>query len=344
MIKSYNLVNQSNFIMYSVVLSADELINNTVVEYFDPEHPEENGYQRLLSPAHYRKIAKYLKEDSNAILPTSILTAVDPEQVVEGNELTITGKLRVVDGQHRIEGIKYLKKTDEEAFNKINKFNFSTLVMVISKEQKAYEIESFININKTGRKVSTDLAVQLKNKIIGESEKYSSNSIATKICEKLNSSKKSIWYNSIKLGNDTSRDKSISITAFNKSLIKFVENYIQYNEITNDFELNNSIDILSNFISEAWEVVHKKWYRCFNYLEDYNIKKGIGVFPLNNILGDQIKENQGNLDKSLESFEKIINQSNVNYTYWIKGGKFSGYNSQSGFKKIENIILNKSKS
>lgn len=253
--KKFNVVKQNGFEIYSVSLSINELIDNTTVEYFNPNTG--NGYQRALSPAHFRKIAKYLQDNSNAILPTSILTAVDPNQakpVVEQNQveeeeyLNISGKLRVVDGQHRIEGIKYLKDHNALAYEKIKDYSFSTLIMVISPENKVYEIESFININKTSKPVSTDLAIQLRDKIKGNDItkilKDINTSIAMKICQNLNSSSNSIWFQSIKLGNDTLKGKTISINAFHLSVIGVVDNYIKNTSEIKTIDECNKIAII----------------------------------------------------------------------------------------------------
>lgn len=337
---------QNNFNIYLVSLSIDELINNTTVEYYNPK--EDSGYQRQLNVTHYRKIAQYLKENENPILPTSILTAIDPEQrkITEEGYVEINGKLRVVDGQHRIEGIKYIKNTDSKTYDKIKDYKFSTIIMLISKENKAYEIESFININKKSKPVKTDLALQLMDKIKGDDlEKLLENkgsSIATKISKKINLQKNSIWYNMIKISETTTKQATISINAFHKSLLPIVENYLYYNEINNIERYGLAVSNLSEYIEKSWEIIVGKWSECFNTkLESYNIQKGIGVYPLHQILARTLADSKGDLDKSIEKFRDIILNSNVNENDWIIGGPFSAYNSKSGFKVIETIIENK---
>lgn len=73
----------------------------------------------------------------------------------------------------------------------------------------------------------------------------------------------------------------------------------------------------------------------------YNIKKGIGVFPLNEILSKSLKSSNGNLEVALTDFSRIINNSKVVCDNWIIGGDFSAFNSKSGFKTIEEYITNK---
>lgn len=344
--KEYIKVMQNDFTVYSVNLTIEDLINNTLVEYYNPITNE--GYQRQLNSSHYKKIARYLAEKDNPILPTSILTAVDPFQISENkNLLYIQDKLRVVDGQHRIEGIKYLKKENPKAFEKIKQYGFSALIMVIPKEKKVYEIESFININKTSKPVKTDLAIQLMEKIkendILKLKEDISICMATKISKELNKNKESIWFNAIKLDDSNCKGKTISINAFHKSLIILIENYLKYTNICiENIDTYNNIAIkLSQFIEEGWKIIENKWPNCFNDINNYNIKKGIGVYPLNQLLGDLIGEYKSNSEDALKKFKNIINKSNVKENDWIIGGNFSAYNSKAGFRTIQDKILNK---
>lgn len=347
MIKDFIKIIQDGFTMYSVSLSINELIENTIVEYYDPA--TEEGYQRQLNSSHYKKIAKYLEENINPILPTSILTAVYPKQIREQEKIHVEGNLRVVDGQHRIEGIKYLRDSGKDTFNKICDYKFSTLIMVIPEGKRIYEIESFININKTSKPVKTDLAVQLMNKIrksdikkLMEDPKIS---ISTKISKKLNFNIESIWYNSIKLDDKSTRGRTISINAFHKSLFGIVDNYLKnkHDKIDNLEKYHLSIDELTKFIEDAWNIVANKWEKCFNdnYKLNYNIKKGIGVYPLHQILSEILDKSNGKITEALIEFKDIINASNVKDEDWIVGGKFSSHNSKTGFKYIGECIRNK---
>ncbi len=349
--KDFVKLYQDGFVMYLISLSIDELIENTRVEYYDPNN-NTNGYQRPLIPSHYRKISQYLQNSKNPILPTAILTAVDPGQVTPENEqVLINGKLRVVDGQHRIAGFRHLRSIDEKAFSKVRNYSISTIIMEISQENKIYEIESFININKTSKPVSTDLAIQLREKIrrnnIKRLEEEMNLSIATNICNNLNSNGQSIWYQHIKLGDDNNKGKTISISAFLNSILCVVDNYLELNaDIENFNQYERTINILTEFIEDAWKKIKEKWPICFKNENEsgnirYNIQKGIGVYPLHEILGESLKLANGNLDEGIDNFNKILIDSKVEQYNWMVGGDFSSYNSKAGFKTIIEYINNK---
>lgn len=345
--KEYIKMTQEHFSFYSVSLSVHELINNTFVDYYNSETGA--GYQRPLVPAHYRKIAKYLQMSPHPILPTAILAAVDPEQIIEGRSLRVEGKLRIVDGQHRIEGIKYLQKLDEDSFERICRFDFPVQIMVISPRQKIHEINAFININKTSKPVSTDLAVQLRDKIRGDNlELILSNlieSIATKVAQNLNKSKSSIWFQLIKVGDEKTQGRTISINAFHQSLFEITENYLLYKSepIESIDDYYDVVEDISYLINRAWEIITKRWNDCFYNSPSqakYNIQKGIGVYSLHGILSDVIKEAKGSTDDALRLFAKTLLESQVKSSDWKIGGKFSPFNSRSGFQKITDYIKN----
>ncbi len=353
MLKDYVKLKQGNFTMYLVSLSVSDLINSTKVEYY--ESAKDDGYQRPLIPSHYRKISKYLQTEEKPILPPAILTAVNPEQVNEGAQLAIKGELRVVDGQHRIQGIKYLRDIDIHAFKSIENYEFPVVVMVISNIDKIHEVNTFININSKGKKVSTDLAIQLKERIrreipqlMFENEGELLASIVTNVTYRINNRKESVWYQAIRLGDDLRKERPISINAFTQSIRDIIQSVILYRKpIKNSSDIEDITEETTTLLIRAWEIVEKRWKECFrdnidtyNYSIRYNIQKGIGVFSLHKILNELVKTSVGDIEHALNRFKNIVNESRVYSNEWLIGGKFSAFNSRAGFEKIAQHIKN----
>jgi DGQHR domain-containing protein len=339
--------------MYVISMKVEELIDHTTVAYYDSNNPEDDGYQRPLVPSHYRKIAKYFQMQSEPILPPAILTAADPGSIEEdGVLLSIGGKLRVVDGQHRIEGIRYLKKVDITSFGKIEEYQFPVIIMIIKPEQKVHEIETFININSKGKKVSTDLAIQLRDKIRDKQKiNFEDNmqlieATKTKVSNFLNKKIDSIWYESIRVGDEFSKGRPISINAFNDSLDTLVSSYIEYHNVKDIIKLDNIVEDLAELITNAWELIIIKWKNCFmnagrrSYSKQFNIQKGIGVIPLHTILGEKVKEANGDMDTALNNFNEVLKISRVKSNDWVVGGKFSALNSRVGFQLLIKYLKN----
>lgn len=165
-------------------------------------------------------------------------------------------------------------------------------------------------------------------------------SIAIEISKKINQDKNSVWYEKIKMNGTNRNGKSIGINAFHKSLIPLIQVYISNDTIDCIEKYNKIIDELSEFINNSWEIVKDKWKECF-YDSNYNIQKGIGVYPIHKILSSELDSNNKDLELTLIKFRKIICESDVKKENWFIGNNFSELNCKDGFKTIEEYILNK---
>ena len=169
------------------IKTVDWLVRNTRVRTFD--NITFTGYQRQVNENHVLNIVKYLKENP-FYLPTSIICATD-------EEVTNDTVLNIVDGQHRVEAFKRLKENDLYKYNGIKNYELS--VVILEKPSEALEVDTFITINKTSRKVDTSLAYVLKNKINKNNTSSSDLTIAKKeflaveLAINLNSDRNSLW-------------------------------------------------------------------------------------------------------------------------------------------------------
>ena len=132
--------------------TVDWLVSNTSVSVFSPINFK--GYQRQIDEKHCMKIVEFLKRDF--FMPTAIICATD-------HDFTDTSKLRIVDGQHRVNAFKILKESEPQRYAQIKAYEIPVIVMANVNEN--IEIDTFITINKTSKKVDTSLALVLKNKM-----------------------------------------------------------------------------------------------------------------------------------------------------------------------------------
>ncbi|CAM3858406.1 hypothetical protein BAQ46_00620 [Bacillus paranthracis] len=345
--KQFLKINQFGINLYIISLNIDELIDLYTIALYDPS--TEEGYQRPPIPTHYRNIGKYL-QTSDPILPSAILAAVDKTQInFSSDNIEIEGKIRIVDGQHRIEGFKYLKKMNPARYEELKNTLFPVIIMESNLKDETYEVEAFINLNSKGKKVSTDLAIRLRDKIRKQKNNYYEDesslieTLATAITLDVNDNFVfPYWHEAIKTSpND--KNTIISINAFNNSLKPLISTFLKYQEVKNDIQANKFKKLLLNLLIDAWGEVHKTWRACFNnndltFDKNYNIQKGIGVNALHIILADCIEKCSGDLKEAFFMFTDIINRSNISSTAWTSGGTFSGNNSAAGFKKLANYI------
>lgn len=324
--------------------TVDWLVNNTSVKTFD--NIKFTGYQRKVNESHVSKIVDYLKKNK-FYLPTSIICASD-------EYVTKDTRLHIVDGQHRVEAFKTIKNNDLEKYEEIKNYELS--VIILQNPSEMLEVDTFITINKTSRKVDTSLAYVLKNKINKENISSDNLTIAKKeflaveLALNLNNDEKSLWYNKILLeGNPTKNSReTISLNSFVKSvqnLIGYLEKYkvlqIHWN---NDTELDNIKHKLNIIYLSIWDAIRMKWPILFTeeFINNSIIQGTIGVSSINKYIILQLKQENidcYDLDLFVSKVEYWIRNINISQNLWYKGNHFSQFSSAAGFNIVANYLL-----
>src|SRR5258705_2064212 len=126
------------------------------VETLDPEDTDDKGYQRLLNTARAKKLADYIikgQDSHDAFLPTSVFLATDKSIDFNENNNTIeidtalVGPFSVVDGQHRLEGLKMAAHKDARVLD------FETPVNIAINLPKIAQMCHFLIVNTTQKSV-----------------------------------------------------------------------------------------------------------------------------------------------------------------------------------------------
>lgn len=317
------------------------LILNTSVSVFDPV--EFTGYQRKIDEKHCEKIVNYLEKEF--FLPTSIICAVT-------DKYDKLAKLRIVDGQHRVHAMRLLKETNPIRYKQIKDKELSVIIMENPRENT--EIDAFITINKTSKKVDTSLAYVLKSKLNKNSD--SSNLTISKLeylsvelAYRLNSQESnSIWRNKILYeGNPKDTSQLISLNAFVKStrgLLGCLERKKLIKiEWTNSEEIDECLEQILGFVVFIWEVISDKWSNLFyNNPNDLRIIQGaIGYSALNKVICRIIGEME--YSQNMVDIKKVLknrlNMISIDNDFWYPGGYFSRFSSENGYNIVANELL-----
>ncbi len=342
---------------------------------------EPDGYQRKPNKIHYTKVKNYINSNLNDFkFPTSIILGANGEEFnkkfikedscglyLDLSSLKNDKIFRIVDGQHRIEGMKLALETNTE----INNFQLPVLIILSNDNKKSVELEIFTTINSTAKRISVDLAelakhsYQIKESQVNENEIIKFISIETAYNLKSRNDN-SIWSNAIKF--DIHSDITIGIvgvTMFIESIQSIVEKFIDKTKIKSLIKENNmdelikysqsSASFLADDLDNVWNLIIKsKWKSCFleeilknddnelvkvQYSKNYYIQQTLGVKALNIIYSECIKKYSFG-SKAFEEFKKIISESKVTSLDWKRGSRFAGLSSESGFNKVRRIIKN----
>lgn len=218
----------------------------------------DNGIQRELSTKRARSIAKYC-EDPDAAFPTPIILAVDDEDIISFTNVNGFDEIyefvfednkvfaEILDGQHRVEGIKLA-----------NNFQTDLTVVImfnLTEEEKAY---IFSTINSTQTKVDKALIYDL----FELSQTRSPQKTCHEIARIMNSDASSPFYGRLKmLGKKSGKDAVLSQGTFVNYLCKLISNKPQEDMINlkKGKRLRDSghLVLRSYFIEERDEIILK---------------------------------------------------------------------------------------
>lgn len=342
----FEISQDENRRIFQTKYTVDWLVSNTNVKTFDPIKFE--GYQRQFDEKHARKIIDYVSNNA-FYFPTAIICSSDKKTISE--EIS---SLSIVDGQHRVAAFRIIMKENPTLYDRIKQFEIPVIIL-LNPELKT-EIETFITINKTSKKVDTSLAYVLKNMINKDSTDEISNTarkeyLSVEVARKLNSEQKySLWYEKILYeGSTRNRFEFITLNGFVKSMrallgeldkSRIISCYWDSSYTEND--LRNKIEILADLVEFVWDMVYIKWpeLKTETHENERVVQGTIGFTTINRFLIIKTREmNVKTLQQYKEYIRDIINQIDIPAERWKKGGLYSKFTSESGYRTIVEDLL-----
>ena len=341
------MVKQGKLILYATSLKVSDLLipNFYSIERLDPENANEKGYQRLLNKGRAKKLADYIvtgQETKDAFLPTSIFIATDKNIAFNPSNNTIEidtdeiGPLNIVDGQHRVEGLKMAAEKDKRVLD------FEISVNIAINLSEIEQMCHFLIVNTTQKSVEEGVAQRIRarlTKAMGVEDtpnlpKWIYNSVqkgedekALQYVDFLNSVKESPWQNKIRMAMDESSDGSINQKSYVKAIKKYI--LVANNPVfTTEKEDRQHIIFLNywkaitNILGEEEPTVLFK----YNGVELF-CKFCVPFFnKMVNMSDYKVSTMQGLLEQVFDNVEG--DGVGVGHTdFWVKGGTASGLNA-----------------
>jgi DGQHR domain-containing protein len=266
---------QGELVLYSTVLKVRDLASSGFynVETLDPADTNDRGYQRLLNVARAKKLADYIvqgQDSHDAFLPTSVFLATDKS--IEFNEqdrtiefdVSAIGPFSVVDGQHRLEGLKMAAQKD------VRVLDFEVPVNIAVDLPAIAQMCHFLIVNTTQKSVDKSVEQRIIGRLTealdvddlpslpkwilrtverGEVDK------AVKYADYLNETPDSPWFGKIRMANADTDKGAINQKSFVKSIVKYV------------LTANNPISIYKDFDKEK-RIFLNYWKAIQNTLDD----------------------------------------------------------------------------
>jgi DGQHR domain len=315
-------------------MTIDDLIRLTEVDVFDPRTFK--GYQREINEKHVSKIEKYILEEfekGNFLFPSPIICSLRENE-----------KMYIVDGQHRVQSFKNIKYKYKALYDRIKDYEVNIITLI--KPTIKLEVETFITINKTSKKVDTSLALIAKTLYSDFDEREISarkQYILVEIARKLDSSKDSNFYDNIAWeGTPRATGKLISLNSFVRAYMPIV-NYLNKKNLIDLNNLTECIDLCIEVINTIWNSIENKWPQLFrNNWENSIIQGTIGSSAIVKFINSYLKEKSvviSDMQSLLEEINIAIKNINCSYENWLPYGSFASYSSGAGHTIISRILL-----
>jgi len=268
-------IHQGGLVLYATTLRVSDLISENFynVETLDPADPDDKGYQRLLNIARAKRLADYIikgQDSQDAFLPTSVFLATDKSIPYNEQNHTIefdtsaVGSFSVVDGQHRLEGLKMAAQKDARVLNFEVPVNIAINLppiaqmchfLIVNTTQKSVDksVEQRIIARLTDALTVEDLP-SLPKWILRTVEKGEVER-AIKYVDYLNETEDSPWLGKIKMANAVTENGTINQRSFVKTIVKYV------------LTANNPISIIRDFDKEK-RIFLNYWKAICSNLDD----------------------------------------------------------------------------
>ena len=330
-------LDQGKHIVFSTKMKVSDLSKIADIDYSDPENSKK-GYQRKPKLSRYIQIANYITESDCAMPPAIIaayrgnLTQKKSNNSIVQIEFSTEDKVWVIDGQHRLGGLKLAAGLSGQQFNKkitgkYKKFNdtfrnFEMPVVIIECPTIHEEAKLFADINSNSQKVDKFLAALAL--LLDSNAKSTWETRATSIVTHLNEQKDSALYGKLKHPSKTGRGYFCTSKGL-MVLLKPLTNHKMYADEWDKGETER--EKIFCMIKDYWNALQKEMPFCFNDHINHALFKNAGIIVAIQCLLSMINK-IGKRYPNEEQFRNVINKLGKYKTeeYWHK-------NSQDGVNR-----------
>lgn len=348
---------QAGHRIFVTALTAEQLTKMTIVDPYNsslkPGDPKQ-GYQRPPERSRITRIGTYLiKEHGDGLYPNAVLLGSRQPLLFDGmsNRLELSNDpfLRVIDGQHRIEGLRYAiceKQESHLAFLPIP-------TVIVEIQDRTEEMNQFRIINGTAKSVRTDLVNSILTAIAEEHgadaipEKDLWKVVVTKTVDALNRREDSPWKGVLLMPDEVGvAANSGKITRATSAItsIRIIHDWFDQLGFFAGKSLDERAEHLANVLVAYWRAIRSVLPEAFSVPADYVIQKTPGLFSLHYLLRDNLlgRIYQGLRPWDETTFLEFIQDSPelTDAGYWHKdANRAAAYGSMKGFRELADLLI-----
>lgn len=349
---------QDDVRLFVGVAKAKDLIHVTTVDPYNPKlspTDEGQGYQRPPERSRVTQIGRYLiDQEGDKLFPTAVLLSARHELSYDRKQGTITvtsnQPLQIVDGQHRLAGLRYAIEEKEA----MHLADYSIPFVILEGIDRTAEMTQFRIVNGTAKQVRTDLVNMIltatysgmKRGDVPKKDLW--RIVVSNTVDRLAKDPESPWRDMITLpGETTTRGeggKLVRATSFITSLRPV---YVWLKEASGILDkscrnTDEEIDYLYRIVADYWQAVKQVVPGAFENPSDYVIQKTPGIFSLHKLLRHLLSDMYGGRRKfDTATFAEFLQESPeiTDPDFWQKdANRASVYGSMKGFEDLYDIL------
>jgi DGQHR domain-containing protein len=350
---------QNGVRIFTGIMEAKDLISVTAVDYFKSSIPIDDpkqGYQRPPERTRITKIGSHLiraivagEGNAGGLFPTAVVLAARTPLKYQNGKLVITEKLQVIDGQHRIAGVRYA--IEEKGTLELEDFPITFVIIEVS--ERLVEMNQFRIINGTAKSVRTDLVNSILTATVAKrgdaaiDERDRWKVAVTKVVERLDKDPASPWHNLILMPDEAGSPKGtggkiVRATSFMTSLRPVHAWLKEFGFLDRCADLNSEAGVVYDVVSAYWQAIQKVLPAPFVAPNDYVMQKTPGLFSLHKLLAHLLPVMfKGHQPWTKENFVKFLQDSSeiTDEQFWHKDGdRAAAYGSMKGFEDLYELL------
>jgi len=328
-LKAFRII-QRGTALYATALRAGDLVARARVDVWSPANPD--GYQRLVSVRRTGELAWYLME-GEAVFPTSVLLSVRrdvtfrEETEVDGQTLGVLQipdgePLWVIDGQHRVEGIRGAMERGQRDLE-----DYQVPVVIFVNPEKINEVRWFYLVNSRAKRVPTDIADRVLQRTlheVGKAGLKAAESSQTKRGEKAVLQAKAtdvvdylrercpVWKGRIEVPGEP---KPSPYAVRQHTVVASLLEGVFKDPTLGRFETDSVAQLLDDY----WCAIGRVYQEAVANPSQYSIQKTPGLYSLHMIFPDVFERCREVRDYSREKMEEILNHlaaEGVDSSFW----------------------------
>lgn len=353
------LGSQNGVRIFTGIMEAKDLISATAVDHFNSSVPFDNpkqGYQRPPEHSRITKIGSHLikaivhgEGQGGGLFPTAVVLAARSPLKYQNNRLVITEPLQVIDGQHRIAGLRYA--IDEKGTQELERFPIPFVIIEVV--DRIVEMNQFTIINGTAKSVRTDLvnsiltatAAKRGDSAILEKDRWKV--VVTRVVERLDKDPTSPWHNLIFMPDEAGSPKSkggkiVRATSFMSSLGLVHAWLKEFGFLDRCSDLNSEAVVVYDVVAAYWQALKQVVPSAFAAPDEHVIQKTPGLFSLHQLLAHFLPVMfKGHQAWTTENFVKFLQDSReiTDENFWQKdANRAAAYGSMKGFHDLYELL------